>query len=123
MTYLENWNNIKKSLINIVNEEPYCIFYDKHLHLGIKLETREEILKDYNSCFSDKPAECIADIWEEVEGRNSLILRSPESRLEYATFLSEPLVLNKFILVGVNILDVDLEELETTLQEIRVYLK
>ena len=43
--------------------------------------------------------------------------------MEYSTFLTEPLVLSKFILVGVNILEVDSEELETTLQEIRVYLK
>ena len=124
MTYLEHWQNIKNSVIAIDNIRPYYIIYSKE-EVGQRKEVIEEIINDYNSMNISwsKNVENLKDLWKVMDNRNSLVFRSPESRLEYATFLSEPIVLNKFILVGINILEVDLEEPETTLTEIRVYLK
>ena len=122
MTYLENWQNISRSMTEILNERPYCVFYDRKDHRGALID---EILEDFKT--SDvswkKRIESLSDLWSLIGERDSVLLRTPTNRLEYSTYLSEPLVLNKFIIVGVNILEVDSEELETTLQEIQVYLK
>lgn len=126
MTYLENWQTIKKAVVELRNERPYFIFYYKEERVARSNRVvLGEVINDFNSMNMSwsKEIKDLKDLWGVMEGRNSLIFSSPESKLEYATFLSEPLVLNKFILVGVNTLDVDLEELETTLKEIRVYLK
>lgn len=122
MTYLENWQNIKKSMSEIFNERPYCVFYDRNDSRGVLVDEILEDLKKSNLSWNVSE-ESLSDLWRLIEDRNSILLRTPAKRMEYSTFLTEPLVLSKFILVGVNILEVDSEELETTLQEIRVYLK
>ena len=124
MTYLENWQTIKKAVAQLEYEKPYFIFYDKEVTSNNRVVVGE-VINDFNSMNISwsKDINDLKDLWEVMDGRNSLVFRSPESKLEYATFLSEPLVLNKFILVGVSKVNVDLEELETTLIALRVYLK
>lgn len=122
MTYLENWQNISRSMTEILNESPYCVIYDRKDHRGVLID---EILEDFKTSNLSwkKRIESLSDLWSLIGERDSVLLRTPTNHLEYSTFLSEPLVLNKFIIVGVNILEVDSEELETTLHQIQVYLK